>query len=380
MNVLLVCPTYPPNDVPCGVGDFTAELAPRLARRGASVSVAASTRHRGSTDGDVRVLRVATSWNRRAMRDVVAVARRKRFDVVNVQYSPELYGRGPWPKALPAWLALTRGPRVVLTAHTVVGGYPSARWLVPLLLAPARRIIAPSREVATLIARRLPMFRSRLREVPIGTNIPLGATPRELVRARVRAELGLGPHAPLVTHFGFAYEGKGIETLLAAVARLRERGAAITLLMIGGAWPGAERYYGRLQADARAAGLADVVRFAGHVPVDTVDAWLTASDVYAVPYDGGISARRGTLIAGLTHGLATVSTRGPALDPRFRDGENVLLVPPRDATALAEALARLLASPSLRAALGAGAAKLAPEFSWETIADATLGVYREALA
>src|SRR5688500_60775 len=223
MKVLLVCPTYPPNDVPCGVGDFSGELATGLVRRGASVTVAASTRHRGATDGAVRVVRVATGWNRRAVRDVVALARRERCDVVNVQYGPELYGRGPWPKALPAWLALARGPRVVVTAHTVVGGYPSSRWLVPLLFAPARRIIATSREVAMLVERRLPMFRARLREVPIGTNIPLGAEPRELVRARVRAELGLAPDAPLVTHFGFAYPGKGIETLLAASARLRTR-------------------------------------------------------------------------------------------------------------------------------------------------------------
>jgi glycosyltransferase involved in cell wall biosynthesis len=380
VKVLVVCPTYPPNDVPCGVGDFTGVLAAHLVARGAAVTVAASTRYAGPATGGVSVVRIAERWDQQGVGRLVALARRERPDVINVQYTPELYGRGPWLKALPAWLALRRGPAVVVTAHTLVGGYPSARWLAPLLLAPARRIIAPSPEVARLIARRMPMFRARLREIPIGANIPVGPGPRDVVRARVRAGLGLLPDAPLIAHFGFVYPGKGIETLLGAARRLRERGVPFTLVMVGGGWPGADAYPAALQASAQANGLGEAVRWQGHVDAAAVDALLTAADAGAFPYDDGIAARRGTLIAALTHGLATVSTQAVEPDARFRDGDNVLLVPPRDEAALADALARVLASPSLRAALGAGAAKLAPEFSWDGIADATLAVYREAMA
>jgi glycosyltransferase involved in cell wall biosynthesis len=380
MKVLLVVPTYPPNDVPCGIGDFASELAPRLAERGVSIAVAASTRYRGSAVEPIRVFRVTEQWNRRGVRALVDLACRERFDIVNLQYTPELYGRGPWIKLLPVWLALARGPRVVVTPHTLHGGYASAKWLAPAMLGAARRIIAPNREVASLIERRLSLVRSRVREIPIGSNIPVGTEPRERVRARVRGELGLSPDALVITHFGFAYRGKGIETLLEAARSLNDRGTRFTLVMIGGAWPGAEDYYAALQEETKAAGLGAIVRWRGHVSPATVDELLTASDVYVVAYDDGISARRGTLIAGLTHGLPIVSTEPVIPDSRFRDGAHALLVPRRDARSLADALARLAASPDLRARLGAGAEKLAPEFSWDAIAEATRAVYREVCA
>jgi len=31
MKVCMICPTYPPNAVPCGVGDYTYELSEQLA-------------------------------------------------------------------------------------------------------------------------------------------------------------------------------------------------------------------------------------------------------------------------------------------------------------------------------------------------------------
>ena len=61
--------------------------------------------------------------------------------------------------------------------------------------------------------------------------------------------------------------------------------------------------------------------------------------------------------------------------PRLRDGENVLLVPPDDVTALAEAIARLADSPELRQRLGQGAKETSKAFGWDRIAEKTLEVY-----
>jgi glycosyltransferase involved in cell wall biosynthesis len=59
----------------------------------------------------------------------------------------------------------------------------------------------------------------------------------------------------------------------------------------------------------------------------------------------------------------------------LRDGENVLLVPPDDAAALAEAIARLADTPELRQRLGEGAKELSKAFGWDSIAEKTLEVY-----
>ena len=64
-----------------------------------------------------------------------------------------------------------------------------------------------------------------------------------------------------------------------------------------------------------------------------------------------------------------------------RDGESALLVPPRDADALAAAILRLAGDPALRARLGGGGRALVErEFTEQRIATATLTLWRRLLA
>ena len=149
------------------------------------------------------------------------------------------------------------------------------------------------------------------------------------------------------------------------------------LLMIGGAWPGADAYYQGLQSRCQGTGVVKNVVWLGHCERARVATLLEASDIYVVPYDDGISTRRGTLLAGLVHNLPVVSTYPSRRSGRFRDGENVMLVPPGDPIALARAIGMLIASPNLRQKIRSGARALAAEFSWTHIAADTVAVYRE---
>ena len=94
-------------------------------------------------------------------------------------------------------------------------------------------------------------------------------------------------------------------------------------------------------------------------------------------------------MAALSQGLPVVTTRGARtvtaaeLDdiagdadlPTLVDGDNVLLVPPDDASAVARAVIRLLANPSLRQRLATRARVLAQAFSWDAIARRSTAVY-----
>src|SRR5207245_11160530 len=83
VRVLIACPSYPPQDVTCGVGDYTRCLAEELVRQGEQVTVVASAAWRGPARGGVAVLPILDDpapWWR-----VVAA------DVVNLQYTPDLY-------------------------------------------------------------------------------------------------------------------------------------------------------------------------------------------------------------------------------------------------------------------------------------------------
>jgi glycosyltransferase involved in cell wall biosynthesis len=147
--------------------------------------------------------------------------------------------------------------------------------------------------------------------------------------------------------------------------------------MIGAPWPGAGAYYEELQARSRSSGLKDHILWLGQCGRERIAAMLSASDIYVVPYDDGISARRGTLVAGIMYHLPIISTHAVRPSGLFRDGENVLLVPRRDHAALARAMTTLITSPELRRRLRLGIADLAKDFSWSRIAESTASVYHE---
>jgi glycosyltransferase involved in cell wall biosynthesis len=83
----------------------------------------------------------------------------------------------------------------------------------------------------------------------------------------------------------------------------------------------------------------------------------------------------------MSFGRPVVAASGGALLELVADGETGLLVPPRDAPALREAVQRLLADPELRARLGRAAhARARERFGWDAVIERTLAVYRDALA
>lgn len=54
---------------------------------------------------------------------------------------------------------------------------------------------------------------------------------------------------------------------------------------------------------------------------------LQAADVLALPFSDGVSERRGSFMAGLSHGLPVVTTVGPATGPTLRNSDALAAVP-----------------------------------------------------
>lgn len=87
------------------------------------------------------------------------------------------------------------------------------------------------------------------------------------------------------------------------------------------------------------------------------------------------------LLEAMACGRPCITTDAPGCRDAVRHGDNGLLVPVRDAEALAAAIRRLLERPEERAHMGArGRERAVSEFSQEKVIEATLAVYREVLA
>ncbi|QYF91990.1 glycosyltransferase family 4 protein [Massilia sp. PAMC28688] len=105
-------------------------------------------------------------------------------------------------------------------------------------------------------------------------------------------------------------------------------------------------------------------------------ALLSAANIVCLPsYREGLPK---ALLEAAACARAIITTDVPGCREVVRHGENGLLVPVRDAGALADALGQLLESPSQRSAMGAAGRRMAEqEFSEGGVIEQTLAIYRE---
>jgi glycosyltransferase involved in cell wall biosynthesis len=161
---------------------------------------------------------------------------------------------------------------------------------------------------------------------------------------------------------GTLHEVKGQTYLIEACRLLRERGVDAVCRFVG---EGEDR--AALQAQIDAVGLSDRVQLLGRRTREQIAALLAETDVVVTPSVPTKSGKREgipvVLMEAMGSGVAVVASRLSGIPELVEHERSGLLAPPRDAEALAEALARLAADPELRARLGeAGREKVVREF------------------
>ena len=365
-----------------GVGDYTAMLCQRLTRHGVEATVVTAELP-AVTASDPPAERCTPAWDWRAWRKLGRAC--SGADVVHIQYQTAAYGLHPAINLWPWWLRRRRErPRVVTTFHDLRVPYlfPKAgplRWWVTLALARGSDAVIVTNAEDERRLRAAGLGATRLRRIPLGNNIPVSPPPG-YDRAAWRARLGVEETGGLLVHFGFLNSSKGCETLVEALERLRRAETPVRLLMVGGrtgdADPTNVAYAAHIEDLVTRHGVEEDVIWTDFVSPADVSAHLLAGDAAVLPYRDGASLRRTTLITALAHGLPVITTRPSHPVPDLRDGDNVVLVPPDDAAALASAAARVLLREDARHRLGRGAVALAAAFDWDEIARQTAELYR----
>lgn len=167
---------------------------------------------------------------------------------------------------------------------------------------------------------------------------------------------------------------KGVGEFVSAAQSLREQGFAVRFVLVGG--PDSHNPDSIPKAQLQAWAESGVVEWWGHQ--NDMGVVLAQSSLVCLPsYFEGLPK---VLVEAAACGRAIVTTDTPGCRDVVRHGENGLLVPPRDAKALASSLALLLNNKTLRAAMGArGREIVLREFSEEYLNEQILAVYRELL-
>jgi phosphatidylinositol alpha 1,6-mannosyltransferase len=196
---------------------------------------------------------------------------------------------------------------------------------------------------------------------------PLVFAPRFRSQA-YRAAIGAGPGDLVVTYIGRIAREKNLGLLLEAWESLApERGGA-QLVLVG---------RGPLEDDIRRRDLPGV-HVTGLLQGEALSTAYASADVFAFP--SPTETFGNSLLEAMGSGLPPIVAAGGGVLEFAEHGRNAWLVEPDSASAIADALRRLFADPTLRHRLAAGALATARARDWGAVYDQLLDDYRAAMA
>jgi len=193
--------------------------------------------------------------------------------------------------------------------------------------------------------------------------------------ARMRARLGIPEEAIVVGALGRLVHKKGFSYLIAALAEIA--GSRQVYCVIGGAGDLEDA----LEAQAQRLGVAGHLFFPGHVDWQHTPDFYAMCDLFVVPSvvdeSGNVDGLPNVLLEAMASDCAVVASRVAGIPAVIEDRRTGLLVPPGDASALAQALLLLLDDASLRTDLGARAReRVARDYRWSAVAQRVASIYQ----
>jgi glycosyltransferase involved in cell wall biosynthesis len=174
-------------------------------------------------------------------------------------------------------------------------------------------------------------------------------------------------------------EKKGFPFLIEACAILKERGLSIKATIVG---EGPD--HKSLEILIARKGLGNIIRLAGSIPHSQVRELLEDADVFVLPCivasDKSRDGIPNVILEAMAMRLPVVSTTISAIPEAVENGSTGLLVPPDNASALAEAISRLMSAPDERIGMGdAGRKKVAKDFDLTSNTGALVSLFRTVM-
>ena len=363
MTIDLLFPKLPP--ALDGIGDHTALLAGALAREGATVRILTAQQEATPIEG----VDICTAFPAHPPRGIQAVAdavAARPPDWLFLQFNQFSYGRwgfNPWlpltlrriqrscPQTRIAWMAHEDFVPVISWQFAIMTVWQ--RWQFWQLGQVADHIffsIAPWVETYNRWFPDTPVS-----HLPIGSNIPRVPCSRHEARRRV----GLSEDALVLGIFGTVSATRMLDAIDAAARAACQTHPNAHLLYVG---PHGDTVRSLLDGLP----LLD----AGALPADDVSVHLQAMDVHLVPFDDGVSSRRGSFMAGLANEVASVTTTGEATDPVLETAVNEAFLASSSGTPdrYVEQVLQLCADASLRSRIGkAGRRLYDAHFGWDVV-------------
>jgi glycosyltransferase involved in cell wall biosynthesis len=371
MRIGIVTGEYPP--MQGGVGAFSQIIARKFVEQGHDIFVYSDEQ---AQDESIPLTTHHGKWGFGSLGAIKRWAEQNRVDIINLQFQTAAFGMSPFIHFLPDYIRMIP---VVTTFHDLRFPYlfPKAGklrdWIVMHLAQASAGTIVTNHEDYERV-KHLP----KATMIPIGSNI-LTELPTDFDLQEWARQQAIGEWDGFwISYFGFMNRSKGIEVLLDAFAKIREK-YPFKLIFVGGRTgtsdPTNAAYADEIEHYIEKLKLKPYVFWTGFVTDEDVSAYLKLSAAVTLPFLDGASFRRGTLMAGIYHGCKIVTTIPQVPIPEFVDRENMVLVPVGDSEALAQGIEFAIFSSRLRE----GVKVLRTHFDWDNIARDTTAFFERVI-
>jgi len=295
-------------------------------------------------------------------------------DVLSVQHEYGIFGG----KAGGHVLALLRELRmpIVTTLHTILGEpNPQQRVVMDELLRLSERVVVMSRRGAELLEEVHGTPRRKIDLIPHGI-------PEVPFDDRSKDRLGVEGKAVILT-FGLLAPDKGIEYVIDAMPAVLARFPDTVYIVLGATHPHVKEHQGetyRLMLENRAKKLGVGSKIIFHnrfVSQEELNEFLAAADIYITPYLKAEQITSGTLAYAVGSGKAVISTPYVYAKELLAEGRGIL-VPWRDAEAIAREVTGLLGDDGKRLAMRQKAADHGRGMTWPAVARSYMECFRRA--
>jgi glycosyltransferase involved in cell wall biosynthesis len=368
MRIDLLFPTFPPKLD--GIGDHTSHLAEALAEKGCTVRVL-TAQEDWVSPSRVDVRTAFHLETRRGIMQAVDAMEAAPPDWLIVQFEQISYGRWGLNPFLPLALYRLRRkvPQVNISVMFHEDYMPVSSFKFAVMTTWQRLqfwMLGRLADVAFFSteprARKYESWfpETPVHHLPVGSNIPFG----HYDTMKERSHIGIGTDDFIIGLFGSAHPSRLLSHVNAAASTCAGDMENCTVLYVG---PDGDEVRGVLDRVP--------VYDAGPLSSEEVSRHFATMDLYLAPFENGVSARRGSFLTGLQHGVPTITTCGSETGPFLGSQASTSFVAPpsNNQELFVRRVEELAHSSDARHTVGSNGQKLYKEhFSWPTIADTVL--------
>jgi polysaccharide biosynthesis protein PslF len=350
--------TYPPKL--CGLATFAAALEKELTRAGHRVDVVRIDDGEELPARGLSVVAELVNGDPASVRNAAAVL--SRCDVAIIQHEYGIYGGRDGDEVVELLKALDAPAIVVL--HTVpLTPTAHQRSVLNSVCDLAERVVVMADMARTRLLSLYRVDESKVATIPHGASTPSSdsQTPSS------------GEEAPQLLTWGLLGPGKGIEHAIHALALLRDVVPAPRYTIAGVTHPKVfasrgDQYRRSLVERCSTLGIAESVTFDDtYRNVAQLTRFVASAMAVVLPYDSRDQVTSGVLVDALAAGRPVIATAFPHAVELLGTGAGIV-VPHGDPLALADAIRLTLTDDDAIASMAAEARRMAPSFSWSTVA------------